>query len=88
MQNQYSIKIYSDGAEINAMRQMAHNDYLSGFTTNPSLMKKAGVTNYLKFAKQVMKEFPDYCVSFEVFGQTADVMAKEAKILADLGTNV
>ena len=88
MQNQYSIKIYSDGAEINAMRQMARNDYLSGFTTNPSLMKRAGVTNYLKFANQVVREFPEYCVSFEVFGQTPDVMAKEAKILSELGPNV
>ena len=67
MQNQYAIKIYSDGADIKAMRQMVKNDYLSGFTTNPSLMKRSGVTNYLAFAKQVVTEFPDYCVSFEVF---------------------
>lgn len=88
MQNQYSIKIYSDGAEIDAMRKMAQNDYLSGFTTNPSLMKRAGVTNYLPFAKQVVKEFPDYCVSFEVFGQTSDVMKREAEIISALGKNV
>ena len=88
MQNQYAIKIYSDGADIKAMRQMVKNDYLSGFTTNPSLMKRAGVTNYLSFAKQVVTEFPDYCVSFEVFGQTADEMKREAEILSGLSDNV
>lgn len=88
MQNQYSIKIYSDGAEINAMRKMAENDYLSGFTTNPSLMKRAGIKNYLSFAKQVVSEFPNHCVSFEVFGQTPDVMKREAQILSALGDNV
>ncbi|WP_251548023.1 transaldolase family protein [Limosilactobacillus caecicola] len=88
MEQQNAIKIYSDGAEINAMREMVKNDYLSGFTTNPSLMKRAGVKDYLPFAKQVVSEFPDYCVSFEVFGQTPEVMKKEAQILSSLGDHV
>lgn len=88
MTNNYSIKIYSDGAEINAMHEMAKNDYLTGFTTNPSLMKKAGITNYLKFAHQVLNEFPNYCISFEVFGRDASTMKREAKILSSLGENV
>lgn len=88
MPSNYAIKIYSDGADIDAMRKMATNEYLSGFTTNPSLMKRAGVTNYLQFAKSVVKEFPRHSVSFEVFGTTPDTMKKEAEIISNLGDNV
>lgn len=88
MTNDFSIKIYSDGAEINAMREMAKNEYLSGFTTNPSLMKRAGITNYLKFAREVLAEFPDYCISFEVFGRDQETMKREAETLFSLGKNV
>lgn len=88
MTNNYSIKIYSDGADINDMKEMAKNDYLTGFTTNPSLMKRAGITNYLKFAQKVLDEFPQYCISFEVFGRDPETMKREAKILSGLGENV
>lgn len=65
--NQATIEIYADGADINDMREMAKLPEVNGFTTNPSLMKRAGVTNYLAFAKQVVAEFPSMPVSFEVF---------------------
>ena len=80
MKNEFSVKVYSDGAEINAMRKMAQNDYLTGFTTNPSLMKRAGITNYLKFAHEVVSEFPNYCISFEVFSQDPVTMKEEARM--------
>ncbi|KRM88750.1 transaldolase [Liquorilactobacillus vini] len=84
----FKIKIYSDGADIRDMREAAKNDFLSGFTTNPSLMKKAGVKDYLTFAKEVVKEFPDYSISFEVFSNDHDTMLKEAELLHSLGKNV
>lgn len=85
---QKTIAIYADGAVINDMRQMAKIPEVTGFTTNPSLMKRAGVTNYLAFAKQVVSEFPDAPISFEVFSQDADTMQREAEILSSLGQHV
>ena len=61
---QKTIAIYADGAVIDDMRQMAKLPEVTGFTTNPSLMKRAGVTNYLTFAKQVVGEFPEASLSF------------------------
>lgn len=84
----FKIKIYSDGANIDDMRHDAQYDFVSGFTTNPSLMKAAGVTDYLTFAKQVVSELGDYDISFEVFGQDDDTMLKEAEILTKLGDKV
>lgn len=88
MANGFDIEVYSDGAVIDDMREVAQADYVTGFTTNPSLMKKAGITNYLEFTKQVLKEFPDYPISFEVFGNDNETMEKEAKIITALGDNV
>ena len=86
--NQATIEIYADGADINDMREMAKLPEVTGFTTNPSLMKRAGVTNYLAFAKQVVAEFPSMPVSFEVFTQDPDQIKEEATILSSLGRNV
>lgn len=86
--NQATIEIYADGADINDMREMAKLPEVTGFTTNPSLMKRAGVTNYLAFAKQVVAEFPSMPVSFEVFTQDPDQIKEEATILSSLGPNV
>lgn len=85
---QNSIVIYADGADIEAMRQMAKLPEVTGFTTNPTLMKRAGITNYLAFAQKVVAEFPDMPVSFEVFAQDQAEMQAEAEILSDLGENV
>lgn len=85
---QKQIEIYADGAVVEEMRAMAKLPEVTGFTTNPSLMKKAGVTNYLAFAKQVVREFPNAPISFEVFSQDADEMQQEAAILSSLGDNV
>jgi transaldolase len=84
----YKIDIYSDGADIADMRRVAANDFIKGFTTNPSLMKRAGIKNYMSFAQEVVKEFPSYSISFEVFGKDFDTMKKEAKVISSLGNNV
>ena len=83
-----NIKVYSDGAVLADMQRMAKMDYLKGFTTNPSLMKRAGITNYMEFATNVVKEFPNYSISFEVFSMDPEVMAQEARVLSSLGDQV
>ncbi|WP_132981427.1 transaldolase [Pediococcus pentosaceus] len=82
------IKIYADGADINDIREASGQSFVSGFTTNPSLLKKAGVLDYLKFAREVVAEFPNKDISFEVFSNKPEEMLKEAQILHDLGDNV
>ncbi len=82
------IKVYSDGADIKAMLRTHKEGIVTGFTTNPSLMKKAGVTDYNKFAEEVVKEIPDLPISFEVFGDDFETMEKEAKKISSYGKNV
>lgn len=83
-----NVKIYADGAELNAMKAVAEQGLVSGFTTNPSLMKAAGITDYLAFAKAAVATFPEQSISFEVFGNTPERMLAEAKVLAGLGKHV
>lgn len=82
------IKIYADGADIHSMKKMYQNPQIKGFTTNPSLMKKAGITDYSQFAKEVLAEIPDAPISFEVFSDDLETMEKEARKLASMGKNV
>ena len=84
----FDIEVYSDGADIADMREVAKHDFITGFTTNPSLMKRAGITDYLTFAKKVVAEFPNYSISFEVFSNDTGTMLKEAELLHSLGKNV
>ena len=61
------IKIFADGADLQGMKAMYANPMIKGFTTNPTLMKAAGVTDYAEFARKVLSAIPDRPVSFEVF---------------------
>lgn len=72
------VKIFADGADLNEMLFIYKNDFIKGFTTNPSLMKKGGVTDYKEFAKKVLSEITDCSVSFEVFADDFETMEKEA----------
>ncbi|WP_156286253.1 transaldolase [Oceanivirga salmonicida] len=84
-----SIKIYADGAVLNDMLELYKTfPFIKGFTTNPSLMKKAGVTNYKEFAKNVLNEIKDLPLSFEVFTDNLEEMKKEAEIISSWGENV
>ena len=76
-----SIKLYADGADIDGMLEMYHKGIVSGFTTNPTLMKKAGITDYAAFAKKAVAAIPEMSLSFEVFSDDFDSMYKEAKII-------
>lgn len=84
----FNIAIYADGADIEKMKEMSKLPYIKGFTTNPSLMKKAGVTDYKSFAKQAILEIPDRPVSMEVFADDFDGMEREAKEISSWGNNV
>ncbi len=82
------ITIYADGADIEGMKEEYRKGYAKGFTTNPTLMKKAGVKDYVSFAKAALCEISDLPLSFEVFADDFEMMEKEAKIIAALGENV
>lgn len=83
-----NIKIYADGANINDMLSVYNEGLVEGFTTNPSLMKKAGIKDYKEFAKDVVNKIPDMSISFEVFSDDFEIMEKEALILKEFGENV
>ena len=61
------VKIFADGADRNGMLDMYAEPYIKGFTTNPTLMRKAGISDYRAFAKDILKAIPDRPISFEVF---------------------
>lgn len=82
------VDIYADGADIDGMLKMYQMGFIKGFTTNPTLMRKAGVTSYSQFARDVVKQLPDVPVSFEVFADDFEMMEKEALILSAYGKNV
>ena len=82
------IKIYSDGADAQEIIKMASENFVDGFTTNPTLMKTSGITDYLAFAKEVLSGVKEKSISFEVFSDELDDMYRQAIILRDLGDNV
>lgn len=86
--NSLNIKIYADGADINEMTKMDNENFVSGFTTNPTLMSRLGITDYLAFAKDVLSSIKEKSISFEVFSDDLDDMYRQALILRDLGENV
>jgi len=82
------INIYADGANIEEMLAALNSTAVRGFTTNPTLMRKAGITNYLSFAEEVLEKITTLPVSFEVFSDDFEEMYIQAKKLAALGKNV
>lgn len=85
---QNKIKIYSDGADKASMLEMAKNPVIKGLTTNPSLMKKAGVNDYKSFCLDILTHIKDKPLSFEVFTDSIDEMAKQAHQIKTWGENV
>ena len=82
------VKIFADGADLAGIREMKAKPWIRGFTTNPTLMRKAGVTDYARFAQQVIAEVPDRPISFVVFAVEFDEMRLEALEIAKWGDNV
>jgi transaldolase len=82
------VKIFADGANLQGMKAMCANPLIKGFTTNPTLMKAAGVTDYYSFAQNVLAAIPDRPVSFEVLADEFDEMEWQALEIASWGRNV
>jgi len=82
------IKIFADGADLQSIKQSAANPMVKGFTTNPTLMRAAGVTDYKTFALEVLQTVPDRPVSFEVFADDFQSMEAQAREIASWGNNV
>ena len=82
------VKLFADGADLTGMKEMAANPLIKGFTTNPTLMRQAGVTDYSAFAREVLKAIPDRPVSFEVFADDFGQMEAQALEIASWGANV
>lgn len=85
---QLSVKVFADGADLIGMQELYRKPYIQGFTTNPTLMRKAGVSDYRAFARQVLDAMPDRPISFEVFADNFDDMERQALEIASWGPNV
>jgi transaldolase len=83
-----NIKIFADGASLPSMLEAARDPRIAGFTTNPTLMRKAGVTDYAAFAKEVLAAIRDKPISFEVFADDFAEMKRQALLIKTWGDNV
>jgi transaldolase len=86
--DQLKVKIFADGADLNGMLELYKNPYIKGFTTNPTLMRMSGISDYEHFARQVLEKIPDRPISFEVFSDEFDEMEKQARKIFVWGKNV
>lgn len=82
------VKLFTDGAEKASIVEMAKKPWISGFTTNPSLLKKAGVADYEAFGRDIVAAVPDRHLSFEVFSDDIPEMVAQARVIARWGGNV
>jgi len=83
-----NLKIFADGAVLEEMKTAYESKKVSGFTTNPTLMKQSGVVDYLDFAKKALEMIQDMPISFEVFSDEMNEMENQAYLLNDLADNV
>jgi transaldolase len=88
MLSELNVRIFADGADLDGMIEMAQNPLIRGFTTNPTLMRKAGVSDYRAFARDVLTAIPDRPISFEVFSDDLAEMERQALEIASWGANV
>jgi transaldolase len=82
------IKIFADGASLSMLRELAADPVISGFTTNPTLMRKAGVTDYREFARAALEIVGNRPISFEVFADDFPEMERQARLISSFGPNV
>jgi transaldolase len=83
-----NVKIFADGADLDGILALADDRRVKGFTTNPTLMWKAGLTNYEDFARRLLERITDKPISFEVFADDADEMRRQARKISAWGENV
>jgi transaldolase len=82
------VKLFTDGADKSQIVEMAKQPWIAGFTTNPSLLKKAGVRDYEAFARDLVAAVPDRHISFEVFSDDIPEMLAQGRVIASWGKNV
>ena len=82
------IKIFADGASLPMLRELADNPVIAGFTTNPTLMRKAGITDYREFARAALEIVGNRPISFEVFADDFPEMERQARLISGFGPNV
>jgi len=85
---QLKVKIFADGADFDSIIKLSKNPIVKGFTTNPTLMRKAGVTDYEEFGRKLLAAVPDHPVSLEVFADDFPEMIRQARAIATWGRNV
>ena len=85
---QLKVKLFTDGADKAQIVEMARHPWIAGFTTNPSLLKKAGVSDYAAYARELVAAVPDRHISFEVFSDDVPEMVAQARVIAQWGKNV
>lgn len=83
-----SVKLFTDGADKAQIVEMARQSWIAGFTTNPSLLKKAGVSDYAGYARELVAAVPDRHISFEVFSDDIPEMVAQARVITTWGKNV
>ena len=88
MLDQLSTRIFADGADLDGILALAADPRITGFTTNPTLMWKAGLTDYADFAQRLLERITRHPISFEVFADDAEEMRRQAKVIAGWGENV
>ena len=86
--NDLKVKLFADGADKAAMLDLYRNPLIRGFTTNPTLMRKAGITDYQAFARDILCEIRDRPISLEVFADEFEEMERQARLIATWGPNV
>jgi len=86
--NDLKVKLFADGADKTGMLEMYRKPFVKGFTTNPTLMRKAGISDYRGFAREILEAIPDRPISFEVFSDEFDEMERQAREIATWGPNV
>ena len=86
--DQLKVKIFADGADLDGILELYRNPHIKGFTTNPTLMRKSGISDYEKFSRQVLEHISDRPISFEVFSDEFDEMERQAHKIAAWGKNV
>src|SRR5437868_414970 len=82
------VKLFTDGADKAQIVDMAKQPWIAGFTTNPSLLKKAGVTDYEAYGRDLVAAVPDRHISFEVFSDDIPEMIAQARVITTWGSNV
>src|ERR1700733_10442832 len=88
MLDQISTRIFADGADLEGILALAADSRIAGFTTNPTLMRKVGLTDYARFAQSLLERVTKHPISFEVFADDAADMRRQARTIASWGDNV